>query len=259
MTDRTQIFEAQTGQIYMIPLLEDNYAYIVKAKDTVVLVDPGASLPFLECIDRFALKPEAILVTHGDYDHYDGIPDLVSRYNIPVWVPENSNRAGQIIDPTQRLQVKNLSFEVFTTPGHRNHDLSFYCEEMGVAFCGDALFPGGCGRVNSGHPEWLWQSLQKIQSLPDQTALFCGHEYSLANYQFALNELPHNTLLKNRMAYLQKKLRQGEFSMPTSVQEEKDSNIFLRCGDPEWRNQLGLSECTAEEAFILVRQRKNNF
>ena len=150
MTIQATPFKAQNGQIHIIPLLMDNYCYIIETNKTVIIVDPGQSKPILEYLAQYTLVPNAILVTHGDYDHYDGVAAILTQFDIPVWVPDRSKREGKPIDASKILHIGELSFEIINTPGHRDHDLSFYCASLGVAFCGDALFPGGCGRVNTG-------------------------------------------------------------------------------------------------------------
>ena len=259
MKNLTAPFEVKNGQIHIIPILNDNYSYVIEVDSTVIIVDPGESEPLLEYLRQHGLVPEAILVTHGDYDHYDGIPSILSNFDLPVWVPAHSNRQGRVLNASKPLKIGALDFEIIDTPGHRNHDITYYCPSLTVAFCGDALFPGGCGRVNTNRPDWLWQSLLKIKGLPDDTALFGGHEYSLANYAFALSQQEADPHFKKRKAELEVILRQGGYSMPTTVRQEKMSNIFLRCDNPEWRKEMQLSHFNAEECFKEIRQRKNTF
>lgn len=253
-------------QVTAIPAFSDNYIWCLHNDHQAVVVDPGDAEPVLKFCQQNNLKLEAVLITHHHHDHTGGIPRLVSANpSLPVIGPAN----GQIRGLTKRvdegddvhLNVLNLSFVVIELPGHTLDHIGFYGH--GVLFCGDTLFSGGCGRLFEGTPAQMLHSLNKLKRLPDDTKVYCAHEYTQANMKFALAVEPDNAALQEH-ANLVSKLRSEEsITLPSSMQKEKAINPFMRT------NQAAIvaaaasrnGEKPADEVavFAAVRKWKDEF
>lgn len=236
--------------IHIIPVLEDNYCYMIEGHDkAVAIVDPGEAAPVIRFIEDHDLKPQMILNTHHHGDHTGGNADLKSRYNIPLLGPAREQHRIQDMD--QFLAEGDLvpffgeDFQILETPGHTDGHICFYGPENGILFCGDVLFSMGCGRNFEGTPEDLWNSLQRLTSLPDETKIYCGHEYTLTNAAFCLTVEPENTDLQNRIQAVKTLRETGRPSFPSTIGIEKKTNSFLRV--------------KTAEGFTNLRERRNHF
>ena len=157
------------------------------------------------------------------------------------------------------VAVGALSARVIETPGHTLGQINYFFADARLLFAGDTLFSIGCGRVIEGTPEMMWQSLLKLRALPDDTRLFCGHEYTDANVRFALTIEPGNAALTARAAEVKRQLAAGTPTLPSLMGEEKRANVFLRADDPAVAMAVGLAGKSAVEVFTEVRARKNRF
>jgi hydroxyacylglutathione hydrolase len=157
------------------------------------------------------------------------------------------------------VHVGNLSANVIETPGHTAGHITFWFHGDKLAFAGDTLFSIGCGRVIEGTPEMMWASLKKLRDLPGDTRVYCGHEYTLANIKFAQTIEPDNAALKARAAEAAKQIADGKWTIPTTIDEEKAANIFLRADVPAVAAAVGLAGKPAPEVFAEIRARKNKF
>jgi len=188
-----------------IPAFSDNYIWLVADDDmqtsaddaagtSVIIIDPGTAEPVLEALARYQLQPCAILITHHHHDHIEGIPSLLRHFpSLPVYGPANSSIPGighPLYDNDEITLDNGMSFQVLTCPGHTLDHLSYY--QPGMLFCGDTLFAAGCGRLFEGSPEQMYHSLSRLAALPDDTAVFCTHEYTLTNLEFAHDIEPDN-------------------------------------------------------------------
>jgi len=224
---------------HAIPAFNDNYIWLIPAAgiirpgQTVIIIDPGVARPVIEYLENNKLQPCSILITHHHYDHVDGIEELRQRFSLPVYGPANS--AIPWIDhplyDNDEITLKNgMSFHVIATPGHTLDHICYY--QPGMLFCGDTLFAAGCGRLFEGTAEQMFQSLTQLTRLPDDTRIFCTHEYTLENLMFARHVEPENEDVRTRLARVQQQRANSQITLPSTMAEERLSNPFLRCSEP---------------------------
>jgi len=223
-------------QVRPIQAFEDNYIWLVQAADNpaVAIVDPGDAEPVLGALERDALEPVAILITHHHADHTGGVASLLRRYDLPVYGPANERIPG-LSHPVREgdhvlLEALGANFTVLDVPGHTRGHVAFYGH--GMLFCGDTLFTGGCGRLFEGSAAQMHASLSKIRALPDDTLVYCAHEYTLANLKFALIAEPDNEALTQRMDEARRQREKGLATVPSTLGLEKRTNPFLRSDVP---------------------------
>ena len=219
--------------LYALPALRDNYIWMLAdaASGSAIVVDPGEAEPVLHALERNGLAPTAILLTHHHADHIDGTAELMARFpNVVVYAPidERIPFAGARVGHGDRIEITAPSahFEVIEVHGHTRSHIAYYGE--GLLFCGDTLFSLGCGHLFEGTPTEMLTSLDRLASLPGDTQVCCGHEYTLANAAFALTVEPDNLVLKTRTADAQALRARGEPSVPSRLGEERAANPFLR-------------------------------
>ena len=223
-------------KIFPVPAFEDNYIWILHRSGTphVVIVDPGDAQPVLKMLETYEYQPVAILITHHHRDHTGGIKQLLKHYPIPVYGPANEGIANlsQKVTDGEHVNIPELDIqlEVFEVPGHTRGHIAYYME--GALFCGDTLFTGGCGRLFEGTPEQMYQSLSKIASLPAATQIYCAHEYTQDNLNFARVVEPDNPKLLARIKNTQDKRHKNQPTVPAPLSLELSTNPFLRCDLP---------------------------
>lgn len=252
--------------IQCIPALEDNYIWIITRGKDCIVVDPGSAHPVIDWCTQNNLQPTAILVTHTHHDHIDGIPLLRSTYtaSLPVYANHLARLPYDVtaIESGTSVSIADTTFKVLALPGHTPDHIGFYLEEEQALFCGDTLFAGGCGRLfNGGTPEQMTHSLQKINQLPRQTALYCAHEYTLANLRFAAIVEADNEAISTRLIESKIKRARGEPTVPSFLYEEQATNPFLRTEQThihqaieQWAQQ---KSNTPTDRFALLRAWKN--
>ena len=161
------------------------------------------------------------------------------------------------------LDIGGVTIRVIATPGHTQDSICYYLPEPpglhGIVYTGDTLFVGGCGRLLEGDTLTMWQSLQKLAALPDETLVYCGHDYALENYEFAVTVAPSHRRIRDRLAEIQKTIEYGRLTVPSTIGQEKATNIFLQADHPQIRAALGLSGARPEEVFAELRGRKDLF
>ena len=257
----------QTTSIYPIRALETNYIWAIvnQQRKTALIVDPGEAQPVLRFLHQHALILKAILVTHHHWDHVNGISALIETYPVPVFggVLSTYNQITHQIPNDTFLNVNNdfPSYQVISTPGHTLDHIAYYGH--GAIFCGDTLFSGGCGRLFEGTAEQLYTSILKIAQLPDNTALYCAHEYTLQNLNFAHIVDPKNRNILQRIDDVQKQADLRLPSLPSTLSIEKKTNPFLRCNSAEVIRQAEL-RCghalnSAVSVFAELRKWKDDF
>jgi hydroxyacylglutathione hydrolase len=245
--------------------LKDNYGVLVHdpASGATAAIDAPEAAPIEAALKSTGWKLTDILVTHHHADHTGGIAELKSKYNCRVVAPQAE--AGKIpaVDETVRegdkVSVGNLNANVIETPGHTSGHITYWFGGDKLAFAGDTLFSIGCGRVIEGTPEMMWTSLKKLRELPGDTRVYCGHEYTLANIKFARTIEPDNKALAARAAEAEKQIAAGQWTIPTTIDEEKAANVFLRADVPAVAAAVGLAGKPAAEVFAEIRARKNKF
>jgi len=221
-------------EIIRIPAFKDNYIWLLRKGAAAAVVDPGDASPVLEVLKREGLALTAILITHHHADHQGGVASLLAHYPAAVFGPAVESitalsrplRGGETID----LPGIGVKFEVIAVPGHTRGHLAYY--GSGCLFCGDTLFGAGCGRVFEGTMAQMLASLTLLAALPEETAVYCAHEYTQANLRFALAADPGNRLLQQRVDDVARARAKGEASVPSTLALEKATNPFLRCGEP---------------------------
>jgi len=218
----------------------DNYIWLLYQAQKAWVIDPGESRQVIDFLQKNNLDLQGILVTHHHFDHVDGIPNLKAAYpEAIVYGPEKTDNAMiQVrVKGGDQLELFNhFTLNVLDTPGHTPDHISFYNDQ--ALFCADTLFTAGCGRLLGGTIEEFSQSLLKLRALPDETPLYCAHEYTADNLHFAIQVEPNNPALQERLANLQVQYPINRSQALSSLKEEKDTNPFLRFDTPEIKQQL---------------------
>jgi len=251
----------------IVPLraFKDNYVWTLRNASHAAVVDPGEARPVLDYLASENLKLAAILATHHHPDHVGGIAELVEKNRVPVFGPRNEPipTLTQPVSEGDRVAIPELdvSFSVLDIPGHTRAHVAYY--GAGALFCGDTLFACGCGRLFEGTAEQMFASLSKLAALPDDTKVYCGHEYTLANIGFARAVEPENRALSAREARDRKLRDAGKPTLPSTLADEKATNPFLRCREPavvESANKyLGARIADPVRVFAAIRDWKNRF
>lgn len=246
-----------------IPAFQDNYIWVLNDETgRCLIVDPGEAAPVLAAIAENGWQPEAILLTHHHNDHVGGVSDLHRHYpNLIVYGPEETRNKGttKIVADGDRIRVFDQEFHVFATPGHTLGHICFYSAPW--LFCGDTLFSGGCGRLFEGTPAQMYRSLQRINSLPEETLVCCAHEYTLSNMKFALSVLPHDLFINEYYREVKELRAKNQITLPTTLKKERQINLFLRTDDIDLINEINKETklLQSEERFAWLRSKKDNF
>lgn len=252
-------------QVHLLPALSDNYIFALRDSKANVtgIVDPAQSQPVIDFLEENGWGLDFILNTHHHPDHVGGNADLVSRYGATVYgCGEDKKRIPHISrelkggDSFLFGEQKVTVLEVF---GHTIGHIAYYFEEAASLFCGDTLFSNGCGRLFEGSPQMMWASLQKLRDLPPETKVYCAHEYTLHNGNFALEQDPENRDLQNYMAKVKLLRAKGEFTIPTSIGQERLSNPFLRADQKSLKSALGMEGQDDLAVFTELRRRRDDY
>ena len=251
--------------VELLPALSDNYIYLLHEADsgTTAVVDPAEPGPVIAALERHGWSLDWILNTHHHMDHIGGNAALKERYGAKIVGPRAEISRIADMDRTigegDEVAVGSEIARVFETPGHTSGHIAYWFETSKALFCGDTLFALGCGRLFEGTPAEMWDSLLKLRQLPDETRVYCGHEYTASNAQFAETIEPDNQELAARAEEIAATRAKGEPTIPSLLGVEKRTNPFLRADLPELQAAIGMPNCSTVTAFAEVRGRKDRF
>ena len=250
-----------------IPAFNDNYIWAIRDGDQCVIVDPGDAAPVEAWLSDQGLTLSALLITHHHPDHVGGVSALCRDRDIPVYgparetIPEMDHPLGD--GDRVRLATPDLELDVMEVPGHTLGHIAFYAPRQGWLFCGDTLFAGGCGRLFEGTPEQMHHSLTRLAGLPEDTQVFCAHEYTLANLRFAHAVEPDNADIRVRLEVVEELRAADRMTLPTDLALEKRTNPFLRAEcdavTQAASKQANRALKPGVETFATVRSWKDSF
>ena len=248
-----------------IKAFNDNYIWLVTTNEGSIVIDPGEADQTVNFLRENGLALEAILITHHHFDHTGGIEDMLLFKDVDVYGPVNNiSSINKQLMNGNLINVIGIDFQVIEIPGHTLDHIAFYSEtfEEPILFCGDTLFSGGCGRVFEGTFEQMHASILKLKSLPANTKIYAGHEYTQSNLKFALEVEPLNQKLISRYNDVQNLISTGKPTLPSTLELELEVNPFLRCQTNEVQNSVIKKFNTSsheDEIFKALRQWKDNF
>ncbi|MEB3795249.1 MULTISPECIES: hydroxyacylglutathione hydrolase [Acinetobacter] len=228
-----------------------NYIWILEDTETheAVAVDPTEGGLVTQFCNDHHLTLKQIWITHWHKDHIGGVADLTANYNLAVYGPRDElSKIPGITHPLQHddhLKFNDLKVEIIATPGHTLGHIVYFIEELNALFCGDTLFAMGCGRLFEGTAEQMYHSLNRLAALPTTTKVYCTHEYTLSNAEFALSVEPENHALQERVEQVRILRKEGKITLPSSIELELATNPFLRA--------------ESVEEFAHLRSLKDNF
>lgn len=224
-------------KIELIPLLKDNYAYLLTDGGAVAVVDPAEAGPVRTILEERGLRLDHIINTHHHSDHTGGNEELKEIYGCTIFGPAaDAHRIAGLnrgLKEGDIITLESAQARVFETPGHTSGHICLYFAADEALFCGDTLFAMGCGRLFEGTATQMWDSLGKIMALPGETRIYCGHEYTVANGEFCLTIEPENKTLQARMQKVRALRAEGLPTIPSTLALEKETNVFLRAGSAE--------------------------
>lgn len=253
-----------------IPAFSDNYIWLITDGKKGVVVDPGDAAPVLDYLKNYHIELIGILITHHHWDHTGGNPKLLEQYpDIPVWGPahEDITTLTNQLNEDDQLDIGfGFTFKVIDVPGHTSGHIAYYSENVAgspLLLSGDTLFSSGCGRLFEGTPEQMYSSLNKLRKLPDETLIYCTHEYTASNLVFAAAVEPQNDDIAARIKDVATLRAAGKPSLPTQIGLEKNVNPFLRWDSNELQKSAqtyaGKTLSNDTEVFAAVRAWKDNF
>lgn len=262
LSDRTMI------KIDALPAFSDNYIWLLQDPERrhCAVVDPGDAAPveaWLAAHPGWQLSD--ILITHHHFDHVGGIERLKAATGARVLGPANEKIPGRdlALHDGDQVDVLGQRFSVYAVPGHTLGHIAYIQAEQHWLFCGDTLFAGGCGRLFEGSPEQMHQSLSRLAALPEQTQVFCTHEYTLSNLRFAAAVEPDNQQIKQRLEQVGQWREAGQISLPSSIALERATNPFLRSSEPAVSAMIaerdGPASRSPTQVFAALRAWKDHF
>ena len=255
------------NSVINIPALGDNFIYMYRYnQNDSFAVDPSDGSLVLRTMKQHGLNLKMILLTHHHWDHVAGTGELKQKTGCKVIGADKRRIPGidSVVADGKILEVGDRRVRVIATPGHTSTSVCYYMEppagnENGILWTGDTLFVGGCGRLLESNAQTMWDSLQKLASLPEGTLVYCGHDYTLENYEFASGIEPGNQIVKERLEQVRQLQTRGKLTVPSSILLERNTNCFLRADTSDMKAALDMQDAQAVEVFAELRRRKDFF
>lgn len=252
-----------TVEIEQFLIGSDNFGVLIHDPQTraTATIDAGDDAAIIAALERRGWRLTDILVTHHHSDHIAALSALKAETGARVIAPKaDLHRIPEVdlaVVEGNHVRVGEIDFAVIETPGHTLGHIAFYSHDAHVLFAGDTLFSLGCGRLFEGTAAQMWASLLKLRALPDETMLYCGHEYTLSNARFNLRMDPDNASLKSRVGEIEALRAKGQFTLPVPLGLEKKTNVFLRADDAGLQRALGIEGRAAGDVFAALRSAKD--
>ncbi|MBI29234.1 MAG: Hydroxyacylglutathione hydrolase [Alphaproteobacteria bacterium MarineAlpha5_Bin11] len=259
------------AKVEIVKQLVDNYSYIIYEKKNClgIIVDPSEEEPIIQFLEKNYIKPVAILATHHHTDHISGIKGIKKKFSLQVFSPSKSiSGTTNVVTEGQKINFNFVNFEVIATPGHTLDHIVYYSKKDKILLSGDTIFSYGCGRVFEGTNEQMLNSLNKIKNLPDDTMVYCGHEYTYKNLEFVLDEIIYREDKKIVKQKCKEMISKKGSSMPFDLGHQKHWNPFLNCNDIYYRQEISdfhknkgeiASDASELEFFTYIREKRNGF
>ena len=250
-------------ELIRVPALNDNYIWVLADNQKqCIIVDPAEAEPVLEIITQKHLTPVAILLTHHHNDHTGGVEEILNKFTtLPVFGSKEtaSKGATELVEDGDNIIINQFNFHIISLPGHTLEHIAFY--QAPYLFCGDTLFSAGCGRIFEGTPKQMYQSIQKIAALPDDTQICCAHEYTLSNLKFAHHIWPENEAITQYLQKITQMRDKHQPTVPTTLKTERKINIFLQCDNQQLQKklQVNIQNPPLRAIFTLLRQLKDQY
>jgi hydroxyacylglutathione hydrolase len=252
-------------EVFQFPVLSDNFGLLLHdpATGETASIDAADAAAIKNALSLRAWSLSHILVTHHHSDHTDGVLALKQEFRAAVYGPAEDTRPIPGLDRglkgADRFTFAGHPVHVIFAPGHTRGHIVYHLPADGLAFVGDVLFSLGCGRVIEGTMQQMWNSLDALRSLPPDTTVYCGHEYTEANARFAMSVEPGNEALRRRAEEVEELRAKARPTLPTTIAAELAANPFLRPESPEIRNNLAMPQASNAQVFAELRERKNRF
>ena len=261
----SSIAAEQPLEIVVFPMLSDNYGFLIHdaATGATAVVDPAEAAPALAACKARGWRLTHILNTHHHGDHVGGNLDLKAKTGCTIIGPAyDRDRIPGIdiaVDEASGADFAGHHAQVFFVPGHTSGHIAYWFADDHALFCGDTLFSLGCGRLFEGTPAQMWSSLLKLRALPDDTRIYCAHEYTQSNCRFALTAEPENAALTKQAELINAARAAGRFTVPSTLAVEKACNPFLRADQPNLRRRFGGAGSSDAEILGAIRAAKDCF
>lgn len=243
----------------------DNFGVLVHhaGNGTTISIDAPEEAAILSGLDKEGWTLTHILTTHHHGDHVEANEALKAKFDATIYGPKDEAAKIPGLDHAMsggdRIDVGGIAVEVIATPGHTVGEVSYYLPEAKAVFAADALFSLGCGRLFEGDAAMMWASLKRLRDLPDETMLYCGHEYTATNARCALDLDPGNLLLKERTTEVEHLRAGGKATLPVELGREKRTNPFLRADDPALKRAVGMADADPVDVFAMMREKRNGY
>ncbi|MBU1864378.1 MAG: hydroxyacylglutathione hydrolase [Candidatus Omnitrophica bacterium] len=252
-------------EVITIPTQSDNYIYLFIHEKEGMVIDPLEVQSVLHCIRQRHIRLSVIMNTHHHFDHIAGNQQLKKATGCEIVGPDvHISGIDRVVKDGDIIRLGQKEMHVIATPGHTQTSVCYYLpgetEECdGIVWTGDTLFVGGCGRLFGNMPHVLWESLQKLVALPNDTRLYCGHDYTVENFSFALSIEPNNKMIKERLKTVKKLQQMQEPTVSSTIGEEKETNVFLRAHTQQIKQAIGMKRASDVDVFAELRRRKDSF